>query len=151
MPLPPIPAGAVWVPHALLDEVTPPGRPSPDAWIIARPDGSWWLSSDLHDDDTHATPLAAGQIVEFSALVDLPGVELKIGPRIWTTDPPTPPAAPPGFDLIVSDGDHLWDSIDAAANDLTIGRYTLMVYAWSTTPRRFRFTAGFFESLPGDA
>jgi len=82
MPLPPIPADAVWVPHDLLDEVTPPGRPSPDAWIIARPDGSWWLSSGLDNDDTHATPLAEGQIVEFAALVDLPGVDLKIGPRI---------------------------------------------------------------------
>jgi len=135
----------------MLDEVTPPGRPSPDAWIVARPDGSWWLSSGLDDDATEALPLADGQIVEFSALVDLPDVALKIGPRIWTTDPPTPPAAPPGFDLTITDGDRIWDSIDAAADDLLIGRHTLMVYAWSTKPRRFRFTAGRFAPTAGNA
>lgn len=78
-----------WLPEHLTDEVSPPGRASPDAWIIGRvadPDGDddlWriggWEADDEPVDDTRRD-MRPGEVVTFVYVVDLGEVDVTIDP-----------------------------------------------------------------------
>lgn len=58
--------GRTWIPEAYLDEVTPPGRASPDAWIERGDDGKLWIAPAWSSERTSPRlPLEEGQVVGF--------------------------------------------------------------------------------------
>lgn len=56
-----------WIPEAYLDEITPPGRPSPDAWLTRLPDGQICIAKawDFAEEGNEPIKLEIGQTVGF--------------------------------------------------------------------------------------
>lgn len=61
------PISSGFVPEEYMDEVTPPPRPSPDAWLLKTADGAWHLAAedDEAEGDVAGPPLADGDVVTF--------------------------------------------------------------------------------------
>lgn len=90
----------MWWPSDWIDEINPPGRDTPDGFIIAA-DGHYWLgysfdATDVsHQDKRYfSEPLDAGQIVNFLCCDDLGEVDVTIMPDgTWSAAGPVPERA----------------------------------------------------------
>lgn len=83
-----------WLPSELMDEMIPPTRPTPDAWIASLDDGAPALDNGGEDDERRLTKLQDGQIVSFQSLTDHGTAELTIRSATdWTANPSMPAAA----------------------------------------------------------
>lgn len=55
-----------WIPEAYVDEWSPPGRSSADAWLVRNGDGSWRIGGDDPDfPECHPITLAHGAVMDF--------------------------------------------------------------------------------------
>lgn len=86
-----------WVPSHLVDEVTPPSRPSPDDWLADRKpvEGACVLAG--WDDDPEGESrrqYEIGDVVKFSALYSYPSVRVRVfADGTWAADDPIPAEA----------------------------------------------------------
>ena len=70
--------GRTWIPEVYLDEVTPAGRPSPDAWLELGDDGKRWIAPAWSFDTTsQRLPVEEGQIVGFYWCDELGAVQVQ--------------------------------------------------------------------------
>lgn len=138
-----------WLPHELQDEVVPPVRETPDAWIISLSDGAPALAYDNFyggDDTPPGRLLRDGEIVEFDEFQDYGGGTLTVNPDgTFTADPPMPAQA----NCVRTDLENVTDSIEHLVAHggpgldcpLEPGEHDLDFYHWSDVPGRFRFDA----------
>ncbi len=134
-----------WVPSDYVDEITPPPRETPDAWI----EGGNALAA--FDDAAPPRPLAEGEIVRFSWVETLGAVTITIAEDgSWTSNPPIP-ETPEGAAF------HIWEPYDPDTLSFDVdsfvaqwfeldgpGEIDAETYAWSTENTPHRFHAGHF-------
>lgn len=78
-PTPPV--GRTWVPEHFLDEITPPGRATPEAWLTEIPNakGRYRIEQRWPDDENpDGFDVAVGDLVGFLACDDHGSVEVQI-------------------------------------------------------------------------
>ena len=126
---------AQWMPSCYMDEVVPPPRDTPQAWVVRLDDGAYALDGGGWDDET-GTLLKDGESVMFDWTV-------IIGEHKWTGSawlPPLPPepvgahewmAAPEGEPMLLAEASECLEPGDA-----------VHVYCWSAKAVRFDFLAG---------
>lgn len=141
-----------WVPTEYVDEVSPPNRASPDAWIVRLADGAFALAGPEDGDDPGAI-LRDGETVLFDWQEDHGDGEIKQRtgddgkPELYA-DPPMP-----------ADATHVWlpfdyDSISNSVANLVkntpaeIGD-RVEYYACSNPSVPFIFRAGQFHAVEG--
>jgi hypothetical protein len=128
---------AEWMPSCYMDEVVPPARDSPQAWVVRLSDGAYALDSVGWDDET-GTLLRDGEKVMFDWTI-------IISKREWTgsdwspTLPPEPDgtsgwmAAPEGEPFLLADAAQFLEPGDVVTP-----------YCWSAKSVRFDFMNGIF-------
>jgi hypothetical protein len=126
---------AEWMPSCYMDEVVPPPRNSPQAWIVRLADGAYALDGAGWDDET-GTLLKDGEAVMFDWTV-------IIGEREWTGSAWLPPlpieppgagewmAAPEGEPFLLSDAEKVLQPGEV-----------VQPYCWSRRQVRFDFSNG---------
>lgn len=71
----------LWVPSIYVDEISPPGRPSPQDWLARLDDGAPCLApAEIEPEDPGAgrTPVALGEIVKFQWTQDFGLIEVTV-------------------------------------------------------------------------
>jgi hypothetical protein len=140
-----------WIPTEYQDEVIPPPRDTPDAWLRRATDGTWLLAPS--EDLGFVRVLVDGDIVEFDWTVNLGSSEFVVrsdGP--WHIDPPAP-EPPDGCTLQLmeaGDPESMEFSVENFARnwldrDRSPTSTTVVFYAWSNAPVAFVFNKGAFH------
>lgn len=142
-----------WLPEIYCDEVTPPPRATPDAWLTRRADGTPALASDdpvaAEDEpgDTAAS-LVDGEAVPFTRLADHGRATLAIRPDgSWSVSAPMPAAAEQvcaldGFQSETLSGsvEEVVEALQELLGDDAAGDYALSYYTYEKAVV-FRFDA----------
>lgn len=104
-----------WVPEFLVDEVTPPPRETPDAWLPTECiSGRMIVADDLEDGP--AVALTIGDTMEFAWVVDHGTIVFEIAADgTFTTDRPIPPEA--NSFLEIGDTDTLGEAAEVFARN----------------------------------
>jgi hypothetical protein len=153
---PPTAEQPTWLPSDLMDEMIPPPRPSPDAWITSFDDGAPALDRG-EDDETgrpRRSPLKDGEIVNFQSCTHYgcATLTLKAG-REWSVDRPMPPEAE---NVCAMEGwqiDTLAPDVEGCAQalfdtDAEPDDYELSYYTWSADiPHRFDIASRKFKPV----
>lgn len=148
-----------WLPSNYQDEMVPPTRKHPTAWLVQLPSGQWAI------DDAEPEPgndptwlLTEGDVVNFDYRVDLAEGDLVVsydddGEPQWHTTFDASVAAPAGTSLSVwsFDSHELFADLQEAVQELGAGTHSVQVYAWSYPSLAFRFTEGRLEPVRADA
>ncbi len=127
-----------WFPQDYVDEVSPPGRDSPEAWLIDTPDGA---AIDKADPEGAVMTITDGETIDFVTCEDLGTANLHLAPDGHSLDRPEPAGAEQC--CITGDFDALGDSLDGLVkwmreNDYDPGVYEIAFYTWSNSiPLRF--------------
>lgn len=137
-----------WVPSDYVDEITPPPRETPDAWIEDY--GNLAAIDDAHPPQ----PLAEGEIVNFSWVETLGSVTITIAEDgSWTSNPPIPETPEGACSHIWApfDPDTMSFDVDSFASAMLEndgpGEIDAEIYAWSIENTPYRFHAGRFVSV----
>lgn len=142
-----------WVPSVYVDEVVPPPRETPSAWLMRAADGAPMLAaidSDLGEEAMTGMPtrLADGQVVEFGWRMDYGRAALMVrADGTWTAERDMPPSPPGGGMMcaIWGDWDTVTDSLKQLVEDNNLrsdpGEYIVCYYAWSDEDLAFRYDA----------
>jgi hypothetical protein len=151
-----------WVPSDYIDEISPPPRATPGAWVTSLPGDAYALAP--ADDLDEATPrvLHDNDTVPFHWTEHFGRATLTSGAdRIWSVDRPPPPETT--HICALGDPETLAYGRNGAAalvafikqwieNDPDPGqRVTLTYYTWSDEPVNFLFHAGAFSEIKGAA
>ena len=137
-----------YIPSNLADEISPPPRETPDAWIVEK-DGLFFilaLGDGEEDDDDALEPLLTGAAVKFMRLETFPDARLMLEEDgTFTVDPP----APEGAEQVMIWGET--DSMDDSVQNLVEnfmpdpGEHELQFYTWHDEVWTFdggKFTRG---------
>jgi hypothetical protein len=138
-----------YVPTCFADEVTPPPRPGPDDWTVAK-DGRFFFdkSGDFFDadDEMDNDELANGDAIPFMRLETFPNATLTVDDDgSWTVDPP----APDGAQQVVIEYEP--ETLDVSVKDLVAncaldaGEYDLRFFTWHNEVWTFDAAAGKFS------
>ncbi len=139
-----------WIPELFLDEVSPPARDTPEAWLRRDPDGVWRIDGD----DCGAFCIVDGEIVAFMRLDEHGGATLTLTPTGWNVSAPMPAEAKNVCALDGMQADTLSDSVHIVVERLReIGAddddFRLSYYSFVEIP--LRFVAGDARFVPTDA
>lgn len=142
-----------WLPTDYSDEVIPPPRVSPTAWVVPQADGSWEMAANEIADYPQPIPLVEGQIVSFQWTEDFGTAELCFETDgTFTLDCDEPRAPDGGHMNVAIDGD--WETVSPSVEELvenirnggdSEGVETISFFAWSTRSDRFVFSNGKFS------
>ncbi len=134
------------VPTVFVDEVTPPPRPHPDAWVDFGPDGGFCLRTDDPDDGVHR--LAHAEIVPFMRLYAWPHATLTFRENGgYTVEPPAPAGAEQVMivgepDTMAGDVGELVDFLRDNDDALPGDSHLLSFYTWTDESWRFDAETG---------
>jgi hypothetical protein len=139
-----------WLPARYQDEVIPPPRESPSAWVITLPGDAYAIAPIEDGCDRDPWILREGDVIEFDWTVDLGDGQLAIAADgSWELDIGEAPQPPEGAHLCVLAGgeiDSLSDSVETLVEGLAgdDGVFDIDFYAWSKAPQHFVFRGGAF-------
>lgn len=149
-----------WMPSEYADEVVPPPRPTPDAWIITLSDGAHALAGGepYGEDAGPGRALKEGDVVNFDWTENFGNRELTFHKSDdgwkWTLDGDEPLAPPDGYMNVAEVGD--WEtampSLDEFAETYSDSgvedgeTITVTFYAWSANDVPFVFRGGKFHA-----
>ncbi len=157
-----------WLPTKYQDEIIPPARATPDAWIMRLADGAYALAAadyawvDGKPDVEPNELLKEGSIVEFE-WHEIYGIWLltfsrsDAGGLSWKLDSPEPAVSPGGLLLVAEEGDFesATDSLESFVEDCRFydeprdgDTKSVVFYAWSL-PIPHVFRAGAFVIVQG--
>jgi hypothetical protein len=139
-----------FLPDDYMDEIVPPTRQSPDAWVTRLDDGAYALDAD--SDMSGPTLLSEGQIVKFCRLTNYGNAILTIGEDAHTVEPPMPAEAENV--MVLFDPDtlspgvrELVENLRESPHDLSES-FELIYYTWSTgEDYRFDQASGKFTAI----
>lgn len=126
----------LWWPEALVDEIMPEGRKSPDDWIVDHNGAPALSMGEEEDNDGPPQPLQAGQIIQFSAMVELDMCVLRLDAQGgYTVERPMHPEA---TDCCILHGwqfETMAESVDGCVQGLRDGAaepgdYVISYYTW---------------------
>jgi hypothetical protein len=124
-----------WMPSCYMDEVVPPPRDSPQAWVVRLDDGAYALDSGGWDDETR-TLLKDGETVMFDWTIIIS--ERQWTGSDWSPALPPEPAGTSGW-MAALEGEPIL--LADAAEVLEPGDF-VTPYCWSDTSVRFDFLNG---------
>ena len=133
-----------YLPHDYQDEVVPPPRATPTAWIEALP-GDVFALAPADDDAEPSTFFQPGDVVAFDWTETYGSIVVTTAEDgTFTCDRPPDPRA--NCIWIAGDIDTLSESVESFvaehASDGYRGPVQLEQYAWSARPERYRFETG---------
>lgn len=149
----------VWYPADYVDEICPPGRPSPDHWIVQLDDGAPCIDHP-DDDEPMGVALKDGDVVEFTWSARAADLTLTVhADGTWALpDLPPEPANGELVYRILYDNDTVTTDpatwFEDGIFDLEVGDHEVEVTAWSLSDISFRFSFAeqrFMPVMPVDA
>lgn len=146
--------GRKWVPESYVDEISPPGRSSPSAWIVSVPGDAYALAPCDEHEPGEPQILRDGAVVQFAWTESFGEAMFLVGEdRKWTVDREPPEGVT--HVCYVGDPDSMGYGKGRAAlenfavnwieNEPDPGQEMMIkYYAWSEAPVHFVFNGGAF-------